>query len=115
MTAINSVLIFGLNLAGFSVQRIQNTDEKTNLDRFVAFYGVSPSTCSNTFDGICAMCRETERKPPKRFDMFLMCLCWMKTHATERTLAGTFNVIKKTVSKWLKSFSSFIQALKEKR
>ena len=115
MDDINALLKYGLNLAGFSVQRIISTDEKTNLSRFVSFYGVSPVTCSETFDGIRVMCREKDMKIPKRLDMFLMCLCWMKTHATERMLAGTFNVIEKTVHKWLRKFASFIQALKEKK
>ena len=47
--------------------------------------------------------------------MILMYLCWIKTHAIKRTLARTFNVIKKIVHKWMKVFAFFIQALKGKK
>ena len=94
MIDVTTFMNYGLNLSGFSLHRIMNTDEKTNLDRFVSSYGLSPSTCLSVYDDIVSMCLEEHKKPPRRKDMFLMTLCWFKTHGTERTLAGTFGVIE---------------------
>ena len=109
------VLNIGLNLMGFSPFRIENSCEESNLERFTASYGVSPSTCNTIYNDIVEWCREEEMKHPRRIDMFLMYMCWLKTHSTIRNLAGIFSVVEKTIVKWMKQYTVYFKALKAKK
>ena len=110
-----STLNFGLSLVGFSLHRIENTRLATNLERFVASYGVHPDTCSKNFDDIREMCLDEGDRPLKRMDVFLIYLCWLKNYNTDRCLAGIFNKDEKTVRRWIVKYGAYFGALKEKK
>ena len=115
MNEATSTLNYGLSLAGFTQRRTDNTNDETNLQRFVASYGVSHTTCSNIFDDIGILCAEEGKPPPRRVDVFLMFMCWLKTNSTKRNLAGIFGVVERTVHTWLVKYLNLLQALKTKK
>ena len=102
-------LSYGLSKAGLSGESIERTNEKTKMQRFVAFYGCCPETCtkiflalkeSDTFEGTVSMRH-----------LFLG-LLWLKAYMTVPILAGIFGISESTVRKNTCKYVRAIQSLK---
>ena len=102
-------MCYGLEKAGFYCARIQSVALKTNLERFVSFYGVDPKTCVEVYTSLKAsdgLAKTTS------VVYFFLTMAWLKTYSKEHVLAGIFGVSENTIRKWIWINLKGLQSLK---
>ena len=100
----------GLQIAGFD--KWETYMEHTNIARFRAWYGPTPTTCakvwldlqSSTVDG-CSI--GSDANPVH----LLLALRFLKAYPSETELAGTFQISEKSVRKWSAAYTRKLQLL----
>ena len=105
-----SVLLYGIERAGFA-QSERQPNRKKQLERFVAFFGISHRTCAAIYMALQAA--RDEANDELKLINLLITLVWLKTYVTEMVLAGMFQLNENTVRKWIWKYAGFLQSLKE--
>lgn len=108
-------LLLGLKLSGFSVDTIQLTCCKTNLERFKAHFCASPESHSDTFKDIQSDHIGEARIVKPRPRHVLLALHRLKACHTKHELATFLDTSEKTVLDWAKHRVRSVQALNEKK
>lgn len=112
----DEILQRGLVCAGFADHR--RLQLSTRLRRFKAYYGSPPVAYANLLRDL-QLTREytaqVEMKCIKDFDLFLICLHFLKCYRTEHVIAGLFERDEKTIRKWIWFFACKLQAHKKEK
>lgn len=107
------ILEIGLFYAGFDVKR-QKSNNK-NSRRFRSHYGIG----AEAVVAIIVSLSKTKIKEARLDDVdivyLLMTLNWMTEYTSEDSLAGRWTVDETTVSKWIWTYATKIQALKKEK
>jgi len=104
-------LDLGLLHAGFDENRNERTCDATKLRRFRSFFGLSPQSCIKIFSALESMDHigaDRVNKPDPLF--FLITMDWLSTYKTEEELAGSYNMVVKTIHKRIWEYALAIQA-----
>jgi hypothetical protein len=109
------MLVQGLRLVGFNIQRVQNVSLGKNLRRFLAHYGSNPIVYAKIWEDLQVTQCLDALIDSRTIDLalFLMTFRFLKCYPTEAELAATFRVCERTVRKWCRYYGCKIQALKE--
>ena len=107
-----TVLLYGIERAGFAQsERLPN--RKKQLERFVAYFGISHRTCAAIFMALQAA--RVDADDDLKLINLLITLVWLKTYVTEMVLAGMFQLNENTVRKWIWKYAGFLKSLKESK
>ena len=82
------ILYVGLVYAGFEKAR-QTVAFSENLQRFIDFYGVPPTTAEPLFRDL------RDRYPDIRYKVLLMTMNWFRLYNLERVLSGRWGIIER--------------------
>lgn len=112
----DELLEFGLNIAGFPIQR-QQVCRKTLIARFVGHYGAKPVAYSMLWEDFQTTTIAAARIQEKdlSLDYYFMTLAFLKSYLTESQLSGMFKVSEKTARTWIRFYVHKIQALKPQK
>jgi hypothetical protein len=115
IVSVDQMLVQGLRLVGFNLQRVQNVSQKENLARFRAHYGSNPIVYTKIWEDLQVTPCHDALVDCKHADLalFLMAIHFLKCYPTEAQLAATFRVCERSVRKWCRYYACKIQALKE--
>ena len=109
-------LDLGLLHAGFHENRNKRTCDATKLRRFRSFFGLSPQSCMKIFSALESMDHigaDRVNKPDPLF--FLITMEWLSTNKTEEELAGSYNMVEKTIRKRIWEYALALKALKAEK
>ena len=104
-----TVLAYVIERAGFPQSERQPNRSK-QVERFVAFFGVSHRTCAAIFMAMQAA--RVEGDEILSLINLLITLVWLKTYVTELVLAGMFKLNENTVRKWTWKYTALLTSLK---
>ena len=105
----SSLLFCGLGLVGFDRQRQENVKLARNVKRFVAFYGVPPTSLAPFFNEI------KNKYPDIIMKDLLMTVNWLKAYDTHEVLAGRWGYSEEYIAPRVKGYARKIQSfVKEK-
>ena len=106
-------LYLGLYLAGFTELQINNTNDKTNNERFVSWYFANPTMCSKIFEDLQTTNIEAAKLEDPTPKNLLLALYFLKRYPTKSQLAAFNKSTEKTALKWAWIYCEKLQAMKE--
>ena len=107
-----TVLLYGIERAGFAQsERLPN--RKKQLERFVAYFGISHRTCAAIFMALQAA--RVDADDDLKLINLLITLVWLKTYVTEMVLAGMFQLNENTVRKWIWKYAGILKLLRQSK
>jgi len=111
----DELMVVGLQLAGFDINRQNRCKRITNLNRFKKHYGSLPVVYSELWSDL-----QTTTVPGARIDAsevdvesFLLGLHFLRCYPTNDHQEGMFKICMKTARKWSWYFVEKIAALKD--
>ena len=95
----DQMLVQGLRLVGFNIQRVQNVSLGENLRRFRAHYGSNPIVYAKIWEDLQVTQCLDALIDSRTIDLalFLMTFRFLKCYPTEAELAATYRVCERTV------------------
>ena len=99
----NETLRKGLEIVGYSAERIERVHRKTNVRRFKRHFGPSPTVVGVLWAELQTTTIAAARLPRANdndFKHYLMTLHFLKSYPLEEELASRYNVHEQTVRKW---------------
>ena len=98
----------------FSVRRVRKGKDKTNIRRFVSFYGSSPEVCCLIWEDLQTKLTPDKEIPDNKLNLkyFLMAMNHLKCYPTEIAREGPWNISEKVGREWVWYYVYRIRDLK---
>lgn len=105
----SSILYCGLGYAGFDKDRQARVGKDRNETRFLAHYGVRPSTLVPFYTDLM------NKYPDANIKDFLMTVNWLKEYSVYEVLAGRWRCCEEYVGPTVKKYGRMMQSFKDEK